>query len=63
MSWIRRNPTRLDPEVLERKADESIEKTRSQQGRVNRINNFLVNRNTENGFGTDFEYTLRPKEA
>lgn len=54
---------RVDPEDLISKAEASIRKTKEQQPRVNAISLWLNNRNLINGFGDDFEYTLRPKKA
>ena len=50
-----------DPDVLIRKAEASLRKTESQQPHVDRITSWLKQRENKNGFGEDFEYTLRPK--
>lgn len=63
MSWIKRNPTRINPEDLTRKADESLQETKKQQARVNVIVGYLERRKNQNGFGDDFEYTLKPRGA
>lgn len=62
-SWSSKHPARIDPDELERKATDSLAKVRSQQPRVNAFTSYLVRRKEENGFGEDFEYTLRAKEA
>lgn len=50
-----------DPDALIRKAEASLRQTRNQQPHVDRMTSWLENRNIQNGFGEDFEYTLRPK--
>lgn len=62
-SWSSKNPARVDPDALTKKASESIAKTRAQQPRVNAFSRFLGTRLDQNGFGEDFEYTLRPRGA
>ena len=54
-------PERPDPNDLIRQAEESLRKTERQQPHVDRITKWLNNRENQNGFGEDFEYTLRPK--
>lgn len=63
MSWIKRNPSRINPEELTRKADESLRETKELQPKVNSITSYLERRKNQNGFGEDFEYTLKPKGA
>ena len=53
-------PVEFDPDVLIRKAEASLRKTESQQPHVDRITSWLKRRENHNGFGEDFEYTLRP---
>lgn len=50
-----------DPDALIRKAEASLRQTESQQPHVDRITSWLKHRESQNGFGEDFEYTLRPK--
>lgn len=57
----RKKPTRPNPDDMIRKAEESLRQTESQQPLVDKITNWLKNREDQNGFGDDFEYTLRPK--
>lgn len=45
------------------KAEESLELVKAQQPRVNLITAYLERRKNQNGFGEDFEFTLRPKEV
>ena len=52
---------RPDPNDLIRQAEESLRKTESQQPHVDRITKWLNKRENQNGFGEDFEYTLKPK--
>ena len=56
-------PERPDPDVLIRQAEESLRKTESQQPHVDKITKWLNKRENQNGFGEDFEYTLRPKKG
>lgn len=62
-SWLHKKKQRVDPEQLSARADEVLQQIQNQQPRVNVITSFLNRRTLENGFGTDFEYTLRPKES
>lgn len=59
----KRYTDRVDPEELQRKAEESLRITRSQQARVNYITAWLNNRKNQNGFGEDFELTLKVRGA
>lgn len=62
MIWFGRNrKDRLDPVALSRQAQQSIRETDAKQPRVNAINSYLRERHNKNGFGEDFEYTLRTK--
>ena len=54
-------PERPNPEDLIEQAEESLRKTEGQQAYVDRITTWLKTRENQNGFGEDFEYTLRPK--
>ena len=57
----RKKQDRPNPDDMIRKAEESLRKTESQQPLVDRLTGWLKNRENQNGFGDDFEYTLRPK--
>jgi hypothetical protein len=59
----KKKPPRLDPEQLTAQADASMRRVAEQQPHVNALTSWLENRKNQNGFGEDFEYTLRPKEA
>lgn len=62
MSWLRKKgSTRVDPDKLNQQAEEAIRITSDQQERVNTLTSYLNNRKNQNGFGEDFEYTLRPR--
>lgn len=63
MNWFSKHKTRIDPDDLFRKADESLKTTREQQERINVVTSYLERRKNQNGFGEDFEYTLRPRGA
>jgi len=53
---------RVDPEDLNKQTEE-INATLKREGpRMNAIASYLEWRTGKNGFGTDFEFTLRPKE-
>ncbi|WP_291053751.1 hypothetical protein [Herbiconiux sp.] len=65
MSIFTRKPRhpRIDPDELTAQADESMRRVAAQQPHVNALTSWLEARKDQNGFGEDFEYTLRPKEA
>lgn len=60
---FKRRPPKVDPEELMRKAEDSIAHVEGQQDHVNALTSYLIWRTGDNGFGQDFEYTLRPKGA
>lgn len=53
----------VDPVELTRQADEINEKLEREGPKLTAIASYLEKRRLQNGFGSDFEYTLRPKEA
>lgn len=53
----------VDPQVLIDQATEINDKLEREGPRLNALASYLERRRLQNGFGTDFEYTLRPKEA
>ncbi|PPF18258.1 hypothetical protein C5B92_07010 [Rathayibacter sp. AY1A4] len=61
MKWFKRRIRRVDPAELTARAAESVQRVESQQERVNLITAWLISRKESNGFGDDFEYTLKPK--
>lgn len=44
-------------------SDAAAEKLRSQKSEVKSVSAWLERRQFQNGFGEDFEYTLRPRGA
>ena len=63
MAWLKKRRSRIDPADVDKKADESLEYSAQNEDKVNVIIDFLQKRKNQNGFGEDFEITLRPKEA
>lgn len=63
LPWSKKKDDRVDPVELSRIAQESLAETRSQQAYVNTITAYLDRRKGQNGFGEDFELTLRPRRA
>lgn len=53
----------VDPQVLVDQATEINDKLEREGPRLTALATYLERRRLQNGFGTDFEYTLRPKEA
>lgn len=56
-----KHESRIDPDALTLKAEQSLRETEKKQPHVNAITSWLRRRDGQNGFGEDFEYTLRPK--
>lgn len=48
---------------LSKSTEAAAEQLRKQEPKVNSIYSYLKRRELENGFGDDFEYTLRPRRA
>jgi hypothetical protein len=58
-----RQSERVDPTELDKQTD-AVEAVLKNEGpRMNAIAAYLTARNGKNGFGSDFEFTLRPKES
>lgn len=53
----------VDPEDINKQTAEVNLKLEREGPRMNALATWLENRKDKNGFGTDFEYTLRPKGA
>lgn len=53
----------LDPKVLIDQATKINEKLEREGPKLTALANYLERRRLQNGFGSDFEYTLRPREA
>jgi hypothetical protein len=62
MKWFKKKP-RTDPDLISAQADAATEKLRTQQPQVNALTGYLDRRKDANGFGHDFEWTLKPKES
>jgi hypothetical protein len=62
-SKVVKRSSKVDPDRLERNAEESINRTKKNQPLVDNLTSFLKARELKNGFGEDFEITLVPKEA
>lgn len=61
---LRRTSTqRVDPAELDKQTDAVNAVLRNEGPRMNAIASYLTRRANQNGFGDDFELTLRPKEA
>lgn len=54
---------RVDPDDLNKQTDEINAKLKKDGPRMNSIASYLEWRTGKNGFGTDFEFTLLPKET
>lgn len=62
----RHRPTKcdaVDPQVLIDQATEINEKLEREGPRLTALATYLERRRLQNGFGNDFEYTLRPKKV
>lgn len=51
----------VDPQDLINQANEINEKLEREGPRLNALAAYLDRRRLQNGFGSDFEYTLRPR--
>jgi hypothetical protein len=58
---IFRRKTDIDHEEAFANAQEAIVQLENQQQKVTALAAWLDNRKNQNGFGADFEFTLRPK--
>jgi hypothetical protein len=58
-----RRPPKVDPAELDKQTAEVLEKLDREGPHMNALAAYLERRKNQNGFGDDFEYTLRPKEA
>ena len=59
----RSSDTPVDPQELINQATEINEKLEREGPRLTALATYLERRRLQNGFGTDFEYTLRPRGA
>ena len=62
MKKLWRRP-RVDPKELDKQTEQVNTVLREQGPRMNAIATYLTNRKDKNGFGSDFDITLRPKES
>jgi hypothetical protein len=53
---------RVDPSELDKQTEEVNAILERDDAKMNAIASYLEKRKNQNGFGTDFEFTLRPKE-
>lgn len=61
--FLSRRAPRVDPEELNRQSAEINERLEREGPRMSALASFLERRRLQNGFGTDFEYTLRPRRT
>lgn len=61
--WLRKQQPRVDPDELAMKAERSLNATEAKQEHVDKLTGWLDKRKNQNGFGEDFEYTLKPRRA
>ena len=61
--FLSRRTPRVDPEELNRQSAEINEQLEREGPRMNALAAYLERRRLQNGFGTDFEYTLRPRRT
>ena len=61
--WFSKRTPRVDPDEMNRVAEESLAETREKQSHVNALTSYLSERKGQNGFGEDFEITLIPRSA
>lgn len=58
----KRKENRVDPTALLRETEETLKQVKAQQPKVNFLSAWLEARNTQNGFGEDFDITtLHPR--
>ena len=60
---LRHSPTRVDPTELDKQTDAVNAVLKNEGPRMNAIASYLERRKDQNGFGSDFEFTLLPKES
>ncbi|CAN5425631.1 hypothetical protein BH09ACT9_BH09ACT9_00810 [soil metagenome] len=62
MLW-RKRKNRINPAELSAQADAASKQIEDQQPQVNALTEYLERRKLQNGFGADFEYSLKPRES
>lgn len=63
MSIFGKRRQKLDLDALEKQATDALEQVKAQEPRVNYLATWLKNRENQNGFGEDFDWSLRPRGA
>lgn len=63
MRKLIRRSRHVDPEELDRQTSKVNARLERETDRMNTIASYLEKRKNQNGFGADFEYTLRPRRA
>lgn len=61
LRWFIKHPATVNPVELTRQADEIKTKLEREEPKLTALAAYLNTRRLQNGFGSDFEYTLRPK--
>lgn len=61
MKKFLRRSVRVDPMELNRQTEQVQAKLDQEGPKMNALATYLERRRMQNGFGTDFEYTLRPR--
>lgn len=59
MIWNRKKTSKIKD--VRKSADDAAKQLREQKTQVTRTAAWLERRKEQNGFGTDFEYTLQPR--
>lgn len=65
MNWKFRKRKKNREQILDARktSEDAAKQLRDQKTRVNATASWLERRQTQNGFGQDFEYTLRPRSS
>lgn len=63
MKKLFRRTVRVDPAELDKQTAEVQAMIKREGPRMNAVADYLEKRKNQNGFGTDFEYTLKPRRA
>lgn len=61
--WKRPRSKRVDPSDLDRQTALVNIQLSANAEKMNNIATYLEKRKNQNGFGTDFEFTLRPRKT
>lgn len=61
MIWNRKRRSKI--KEVQKRAEEAAAQLNSQKSEVTTVASWLERRKNQNGFGADFEYTLRPRRA